>query len=103
VFVEVFVWGFGVLFLSCACVSGVLFSLCVCVCVCVCDLLIFVYVRVGVCLCQSMRTACLQQREPAGGGVVDERGELADAVRVLGAQRRHAHDHVQVSLYLFGV
>ena len=33
----VFVWGFGVLFLSCACVSRVLFSLCVCVC----DLLIF--------------------------------------------------------------
>ena len=38
---EVFVWGFGVLFLSCVCVSvsGVLFS--VCVCVCVCDMLIF--------------------------------------------------------------
>jgi len=37
---EVFVWGFGVLFFSCACVSvsGVLFS--VGVCVCVCDLLI---------------------------------------------------------------
>ena len=37
---EVFVWGFGVVFLSCACVSvsGVLFSVgaCVCVCVCVC-------------------------------------------------------------------
>jgi len=31
---EVFVWGFGVLFLSCACVSvsGVLFSVGVCVC-----------------------------------------------------------------------
>jgi len=31
---EVFVWGFGVLFLSCACVSvsGVLFSIGVCVC-----------------------------------------------------------------------
>jgi len=45
---EVFIWGFGVLFLSCACVSvpGVLFSLslCVCVCVCVCDLLIFLRV-----------------------------------------------------------
>jgi len=50
---EVFVWGVGVLFLSCACVSvsGVLFSVgvcvcararaCVCVCVCVCDLVIF--------------------------------------------------------------
>jgi len=38
---EVLVWGFGVLFLSCACVSvpGVLLS--VGVCVCVCDLLIF--------------------------------------------------------------
>jgi len=38
---EVFVWGFGALFLSCVCVcvcvSGVLFS----VGVCVCDLLIF--------------------------------------------------------------
>ena len=36
-----FVWGFGVLFLSCVClsVSGVLFS--VGVCVCVCDMLIF--------------------------------------------------------------
>jgi len=35
---EVFVWGFGVLFLSCACVMvwGVLFSVSVCVCVCVC-------------------------------------------------------------------
>jgi len=32
----VFVWGFGVLFLSCVCVSGVLFSVGVCVCVCVC-------------------------------------------------------------------
>ena len=33
----VFVWGFGVLFLSCVCVSvsGVLFSVGVCVCVCV--------------------------------------------------------------------
>jgi len=33
----VFVWGFGLLFLSCVCVSmsGVLFSV-VCVCVCVC-------------------------------------------------------------------
>jgi len=32
---EVFIWGFGVLLLSCVCVSvsGVLFSLCVCVCV----------------------------------------------------------------------
>ena len=32
---EVFVWGFGVLFLSCACVSmsGVLFSVDLCVCV----------------------------------------------------------------------
>jgi len=32
---EVFVWGFGVLFLSCVCVpaSGVLFSVGVCVCV----------------------------------------------------------------------
>jgi len=29
----VFVWGFGVLFLSCVCVSGVLFSVGVCVCV----------------------------------------------------------------------
>ena len=29
---EVFVWGVGALFLSCACVSGVLFSV-VCVCV----------------------------------------------------------------------
>ena len=41
---EVFVWGFGVLFLSCACVcvslSGVLFS----VGVCVCDLLIFLLI-----------------------------------------------------------
>jgi len=36
---EVFVWVFGVLFLSCASVSGVLFS--AGVCVCVCDLLIF--------------------------------------------------------------
>ena len=38
---EVFVWGFGVVFLSCACVSvpGVLFS--VGVCVCVCDLLLY--------------------------------------------------------------
>ena len=38
-----FVWGCGVLFLSCECVSvsGVLFSVGVCVCVCVCDLLIF--------------------------------------------------------------
>jgi len=36
---EVFIWGFGVLFLPCLCVSvsGVLFS----VGVCVCDLLIF--------------------------------------------------------------
>ena len=36
---EVFVWGFGVLFLPCVCVSvsGVLFS----VGVCVCDLLIY--------------------------------------------------------------
>jgi len=34
---EVFVWGFGVLFLSCVCVSvsGVLFSVGVCMCVCV--------------------------------------------------------------------
>ena len=34
---EVFVWGFRVLFLSCACVSvsGVLFSVGECVCVCV--------------------------------------------------------------------
>jgi len=34
---DVFVWVFGVLFLSCACVSvwGVLFSLSLCVCVCV--------------------------------------------------------------------
>jgi len=40
---EVFVGGFGVLFLSCVCVSvtGVLFS--VGVCVCVCDLLIFLH------------------------------------------------------------
>jgi len=42
---SLFVWGFGVLFLSCVCVSvsGVWFSVgvCVCVCVCVCDLLIF--------------------------------------------------------------
>jgi len=36
---EVFVWGFGALFVSCVCVSGVVFS--VGVCVCVCDLLIF--------------------------------------------------------------
>jgi len=36
---EVFAWGFGVLLLSCVCVSGVLFS--VGVCVCVCDLFIF--------------------------------------------------------------
>jgi len=39
----VFVWGFGVLFLSCVCVcvgvGGAV--LCRCVCVCVCDLLIF--------------------------------------------------------------
>ena len=39
---EVFVWGFGVLFLSCVCVcvgiGGVV--LCRCVCVCVCDRLI---------------------------------------------------------------
>jgi len=27
---EVFVWGFGVLFLSCVCVSGVVFSVGVC-------------------------------------------------------------------------
>ena len=32
---EVFVWGFGVLFLSCVCVGGVV------LCRCVCDLLIF--------------------------------------------------------------
>ena len=42
---EVFVGGFGMLFLSCVCVcvsvSGVLFSVGVCVCVCVCDMLIF--------------------------------------------------------------
>jgi len=40
---EVFVRGFGVLFLSrvCVSVSGVLFS--VSVCVCVCDLLIFLH------------------------------------------------------------
>ena len=40
---EVFVWGFGVLFLSCVCVSvsGMLFSVGVCVCVCVCDLFLF--------------------------------------------------------------
>ena len=37
---EVFVWGCGVLFLSCVSVSGVLFSVGVCV-VCVCDMLIF--------------------------------------------------------------
>jgi len=32
---EVFIWGFGVVFLSCACVSvpGVLFAVGVCVCV----------------------------------------------------------------------
>jgi len=35
----VFIWGFGVLFLSCVCVSGVVFS----VGVCVCDLLIFLH------------------------------------------------------------
>jgi len=50
---EVFVWGFGVLFLSCVCV-------CVCVCrcrgccslpVCVCDLLIFLHREsIGVCV-----------------------------------------------------
>jgi len=42
---EVFVWWFGVLFLSCACVSvsGVLFS----VGVCVCDLLIFLHEQAG--------------------------------------------------------
>jgi len=45
---EVFVWGFGVLFLSCACVSvsGLLFS----VGVCVCDLFIFfqtVHIQTG--------------------------------------------------------
>jgi len=32
---------FGVLFLSCVCVGGVVLCRCVCVCVCVCDLLIF--------------------------------------------------------------
>jgi len=36
---EVFVWGFGALFLSCVCVSRVLFS----VGVCICDLLIFLH------------------------------------------------------------
>jgi len=43
---EVFVWGFGVLFLSCACVSmlGVLFS----VGVCVCDLLIYLHKQLRV-------------------------------------------------------
>ena len=35
---EVFVWGFGVLFLSCACVS-VSGGVVLCRCVCVCDLL----------------------------------------------------------------
>jgi len=36
---EVFVWGFGVLFLSCVCVG--VGSVVLCRCVCVCDLLIF--------------------------------------------------------------
>jgi len=37
----VFVWEFGVLFLSCVCVCRGCCSPSVCVCVCVCDLLIF--------------------------------------------------------------
>jgi len=42
---EVFIWGFGVLFLSCVCasVSGVVFS----VGVCMCDLLIFLPSKLG--------------------------------------------------------
>jgi len=40
-FWEVFVWGFGVLFVSCVCVGVGGAVLCRCVCVCVCGLLIF--------------------------------------------------------------
>ena len=56
---EVFVWGFGVLFLLCACVSvsGVLFS--VGVCVCVCDLLIFLHPRSA----RTMRAPCATSRK----------------------------------------
>jgi len=37
----VFVWGFGVLFLSCACVCVGVGGVVLCRCMCVCDLLIF--------------------------------------------------------------
>jgi len=51
----VFVWGFGVLFLSgvCVCVRGCCSpSMCVCVCVCVCDLLIILHVLTSSCPCR---------------------------------------------------
>jgi len=49
----VFVWGFGVLFLSCVCVSGVLFS----VGVCVCDLLFFLHSSCSLCCRSSVSTS----------------------------------------------
>ena len=67
----VFVWGFGVLFLSCVCVcrcrGSCSLSVCVCVCVCVCDLLIFYSGSV----CTSGRhraSRCLRENEEHGRG-----------------------------------